>query len=499
MELPGTLDPHRCYQAVCARDARFDGFFFVGVSTTGVYCRPVCTVRTPGRDRCTYFPTAAAAERAGFRPCLRCRPELAPGVADGVAPVDATRAGARWLAARIEAGALNGSDLDSLAAEYGLSSRQLRRALLAEYGVTPIELAQTRRLLLAKQLLTDTALPIAHVAQASGFSSVRRFNALFRARYRLAPRALRRRGTQPVVDPASGETIRLRLGYRPPLPWDVLARFLVARGACGVEALDGDRYVRTVQLADAAGKVHSGWFAAAPSRTHPVIDIDASVSLLPVLTPLLARIRRLFDLDANPQVIDAQLRKDPALRPLLRRRPGLRVPGAFDVFELALRAVLGQQISVKSATTLFGRFAAAFGDPAQTPLPALAVHAPGAARIADAGVTRIASLGLPRVRAATIWSLARAVASGELNLAPGLAFDDVLARLQALPGIGPWTAHYIAMRALGITDAFPAADLGLMRTLGIRRPADLAARAEAWRPWRAYAAVHIWTDSWTGG
>lgn len=497
---PVDLDPQRCYEAMRARDSRFDGCFFVGVSTTGIYCRPVCTVRTPGRDRCTYYASPAAAESAGFRPCLRCRPEIAPRVAQGVAPVDALRASARWLAARIEAGALNDGDLETLAAEYGLSSRQLRRALLAEYGVTPVELAQTRRLLLAKQLLTDTSLPMARVAETSGFASVRRFNSLFRTRYRLSPGALRRRGVERASAGAPvAATIRLRLGYRPPLAWDVMSRWLVARGASGVEALDGGRYVRAVALEGKAGQVQQGWFAVAPSRTHAVLDVEVAESLLPVLTPLLARIRRLFDLDANPLVIDSHLRTDNALRPLLRRRPGLRVPGAFDGFELALRAVLGQQISVKAATTLYGRFATAFGAAAVTPFAALTVHAPRPERIAEAGTARIAALGLTKQRAATVWALSRAMAAGEVVLGPDVAPETALAQLLALPGIGPWTAQYVAMRALGVTDAFPAGDLGLMKALQLDKPAQLIDRAERWRPWRSYAALHLWTELSFGG
>jgi AraC family transcriptional regulator of adaptative response / DNA-3-methyladenine glycosylase II len=503
-DIAAELDPRRCYEAVRARDSRFDGCFFVGVSTTGIYCRPVCTVRTPGRDRCTYYATPAAAESAGFRPCLRCRPEIAPRVAAGVAPVDALRASAHWLAARIEAGALNDRDLDTLAGEYGLSSRQMRRALLAEYGVTPIELAQTRRLLLAKQLLTDTALPMARVAHASGFSSVRRFNALFKTRYRLSPGALRRRGVERSgAGLAAPATVRLRLGYRPPLAWDVLCGWLVARGATGVEAMQptpgGARYVRSVTLEGAPGELHRGWFAVAPAPAHAVLDVEVSESLLPVLTPLLARIRRVFDLDANPLVIDAHLQCDAALRPLLARRPGLRVPGGFDGFELALRAVLGQQISVKAATTLFGRFAATFGEPAVTPFAALTLHSPSADRIAAAGTARIAALGLTRQRAATVWTLARAVAAGDVTFAAGVPPETVLESLRALPGIGPWTAQYVAMRALGVTDAFPSGDLGLMKALRLDKPARLVERAERWRPWRAYAALHLWTELSSGG
>jgi AraC family transcriptional regulator of adaptative response / DNA-3-methyladenine glycosylase II len=484
-----TLDPRHCYAALRARDSRFDGGFFVGVSTTGIYCRPICTARTPKREHCRFFANAASAERAGFRPCLRCRPEIAPGVARTVAPVDAVHAAAHWLAARIEAGALNEGDSEQLASEYGLSSRQLRRALIAEYGVSPIELAQTRRLLLAKQLLTETTLPLSRVAFASGFSSVRRFNACFQSHYRLNPGALRKQKSA-----RSEGSILLQLAYRPPLAWDALRQFLVTRGAAGVECIDGARYLRTVEV---NGK--RGWISAAPLATKPALQIEVAVELLPVLTPLLARLRRMFDLDANPLVIEEQLRGDVRLRPLLRRRPGLRVPGAFDGFELALRAVLGQQVSVKAATTLFGRFAETFGAVASTPHTQLRRHAPLATEVAQARVQRLIDLGLTRQRAATASALARAVAERHLVLEPGGALAPTLETMLELPGIGPWTAQYIAMRALRDADAFPPGDLGLLKALALDHPRKMVEHAQKWQPWRAYAAIHLWTEMSAGG
>jgi AraC family transcriptional regulator of adaptative response / DNA-3-methyladenine glycosylase II len=475
------LDARRCYSALKARDARFDGRFFVAVSTTRIYCRPVCTARLPGRDRCSFYANAASAERAGYRPCLRCRPELAPGSA----PVDAVRTAARWAAARIESGALNEGDLERLAAEYGLSSRQLRRVVESEFGVTPVELAQTRRLLLAKQLLTDSALGMTEVAYASGFASVRRFNHLFKTRYGLNPTALRRQGT-----PAEHtDVITLKLGYRPPLAWPRLAAYLASRGAAGVECVQGGRYARTVAL----GK-HRGWFAAQPLPQQNALRLEISSALMPVLPLLLARVRRLFDLDANPRIIEEYLCRDARLKPIVRKQSGLRVAGAFDGFELALRAVLGQQVSVKGASTLYGRVAAAFGEPALTPLEELKYFAPADEDIAAADVRKLASLGLTKKRAETIRALARAVAGGELRLEPGVDVEATLEQLQALPGIGAWTAHYIAMRALGYPDAFPHADLGLMNALGFSRAKDMLAAAEPWRPWRAYAAQHLWAS-----
>jgi AraC family transcriptional regulator of adaptative response / DNA-3-methyladenine glycosylase II len=499
------LDARRCYSALKARDARFDGRFFVAVSTTGIYCRPVCTARIPGRDRCSFFANAAQAERAGYRPCLRCRPELAPGHA----PTDAVRTAAHWAVARIEAGALNEADLERLAAEYGISSRQLRRVVESEFGVTPVELAQTRRLLLAKQLLTDSALGMTEVAFASGFASVRRFNHLFKTRYGLNPTALRRQGT-PM---AHADAITLKLAYRPPLDWPRLVAFLVARGAAGVEFAAGPRYVRTASL-EAAGMMHRGWFAAEPLPQQNALRLEVSSTLMPALAPLLARVRRLFDLDANPRIIEEHLSRDARLRPLVRRQTGLRVPGAFDGFELALRAVLGQQVSVKAASTLFGRCAAAFGEPASNefaivesgavkpagvnsigmPHEQLKFFSPTAERLAGTNLRELIALGLTGKRAGTIRALANAVAGGGLRLEPAADVDATMQALQALPGIGAWTAHYIAMRALGYPDAFPHADLGLMKALGLSKAGDMLAAAEPWRPWRAYAAHHLWAS-----
>ena len=478
------LNPDTCYAAIQSRDARFDGRFFVGVSSTRIYCRPVCTVRLPMRRNCSFYPNAASAERAGYRPCLRCRPEMAPGIASTVAPVDAVRMAARWAAARIDEGALNQGSIEDLSARYGISSRQLRRVIEAEYGVTPVELAQTRRLLLAKQLLTDSTLGMAQVAQASGFASVRRFNHLFKARYGLNPTTHRRKGAA-----TAGDGIALKLGYRPPLDWPRLLGFLAGRGAAGVECAHEGRYARTVQLDG-----HRGWFSAVPVAGQAALHLEVSGSLLPVLTPLLARVRRVFDLDANPRLIEAHLAQFPVLKRIVKRQSGLRVPGAFDGFELALRAILGQQVTVKAATTIFGRFATAFGEPAQAPYADLKFFSPSVERIADASVEQIIRMGMPGKRAQTIAVLAREVVDGRLKLESGVSLEQTLERLQEIPGIGPWTAHYIAMRALGHPDAWPHSDIGLMQALGTRNPKEILAAGEAWRPWRSYATLHLWAS-----
>jgi AraC family transcriptional regulator of adaptative response / DNA-3-methyladenine glycosylase II len=479
-----TLDSAHCYEVVKARDARFDGVFFVGVSTTGVYCRPVCRVRTPGRDRCSYFANAASAEAAGFRPCLRCRPELAPGGA----PVDAVKRVASTAVARIDAGALSGASVEDLARELGVSSRQLHRVVEAEYGVSPLALAQTRRLLLAKQLLTDTQLRVIDVAFASGFASVRQFNRLFRQSYRLNPLALRKRSGD-----AGEEHILLKLGFRPPLAWQPLIHFLAGRAGPRTEKVNGDSYLRTVRL----GR-HRGFIAARPLAPN-LLGVEVSPSLLPVLPELQVRLRRLFDLEANPDVIDKLLRRHPELRGYLKRTAGLRVPGALNGFELALRAVLGQQVTVKAATTIFGRFVETFGSKVKTPDPELDRIAPDAADIADATLQQVIDRGLTRKRAETVLRLSRAVADGAVKLDPPVDFVAMRGALQELPGIGPWTAEYVAMRALGDPDAFPHSDLGLLSALGLEKPAVLLARAEAWRPFRSYAALHLWHGYAAGG
>ncbi len=476
------IDTETCYRALAARDARFDGVFFVGVTTTKIYCRPICSARTPGLDRCHFFASAAAAEHAGFRPCLRCRPELAPGHA----PVDALGRTARLAAARIEAGALNDDgSLETLARELGLSSRQLRRAIRQEFGVSPVELAQTRRLLLAKQLLTETNLPMIEVALASGFASLRRFNALFRSHYSMTPSRIRRAaGTTSARD-----SLTLTLAYRPPLAWEPIVRYLAGRATMGVESVVGPQYIRTVSLG-----ATRGWVKVQPSDRHNALSVEISTSLAAVLPTLLPRLRCLFDLDARPDVIAAHLSADPRLARVASRLPGLRVPGSIDGFEMAVRAILGQRISVPGATTLAGRLALTLGEPVETPFPMLNRLSPSADRLAQADPDELASLGIAAPRARAIVELARAVVDRRIDLAPGADPDLTIERLRELPGIGDWTAHYIAMRALRWPDAFPAADLGLLKATGMKSARELARLAESWRPWRSYAATYLWND-----
>ena len=476
------LDADACYRAVTARDGRFDGLFFVAVRTTGIYCRPVCRARTPARDRCVFYRTAAQAERDGFRACLRCRPELAPGGA----PVDSVPRLVREAAARIDAGALNESDVEALAAQLGVSGRHLRRAMISELGVSPVELAQTRRIGLAKHLLQDTAMPVSEIAFASGFRSIRRFNALFRTRFGRAPSALRRARSTAM----SEEAISLTLDYRAPFEWAAMLAFLGARATPGVEAIRGDTYLRTAGVGN-----HRGWIAITPIPDRCALRAEVSFSLAPALMPLVARLRRLCDLDAQPDRIASQLESDPKLAPRIRARPGLRVPGAFDGFETAARAVLGQQVSVAAATTLAGRVAEAFGDPIETPHPELSRLWPPAERIARERAEALSALGILPSRARTLRQLASAVARGELILSPVADAPATLQRIMDVPGIGPWTAQYVAMRALGWPDAFPESDLGIRQALGGLSPTEVRRRAERWRPWRAYAAMHLWVST----
>ncbi len=475
-----TIDDDICYRALTARDPRFDGVFFVGVKTTRIYCRPVCTARTPGRDRCRFFASAALAEREGFRPCLRCRPELAPGHA----PIDSVRTVAHVAATRIEAGALrDGGNLSQLAGQLGLGQRQLRRAVRRELGVSPIELAQTTRLLLAKRLITETQLPMVQVAFASGFESVRRFNALFRSHYRLTPSAMRRASGPEITN----DSVRLVMAYRPPLAWSALLQFLADRAVPGVECVAQQDYRRTVAVGE-----QRGWLSVLAVKGRNLLAVELSTSLVPSLAMILSRTRGVFDLDARPDVIGKQLRGDPLLAGMIRRRPGLRVPGAFDSFELAVRAVLGQQVSVRGASTLAGRLAERFGEPIETPWPCLNRIAPTAEQLASTGVSALAKIGIPHSRAETLRALARAVVRRDVDLAPGTDPAAASEALMALPGIGPWTAQYIAMRAMRSPDAFPASDLGLVKASGLKTARLLERESERWRPWRAYAAMALW-------
>jgi len=484
------LDPDACYRAIQTRDARFDGRLFVAVRTTGIYCRPVCPARTPLRRNVSFHATAASAQEAGYRACLRCRPETSPqlGAWNG-----ASNTVSRALAL-IEAGALDslsekGGDVEALAERVGVGGRQLRRLFLRHLGATPVGVAQTRRVLLAKQLIHETDLPMGEVALAAGFGSVRRFNETFQRLYDRPPAALRRRKTP--AAPAH-DAIVLTLRYRPPYDWDGMLAFLAMRAIPGVEAVRDGVYHRAIALDGAAGTL----------AVRPIGDDRLSVAVRfprpSALPRILARVRGVFDLSADPVGIGEVLARDPDLAAMVALRPGLRVPGAWDGFELAVRAILGQQITVVAARKLAGDLVAAHGEPLAAPWaePGLTHTFPSAARLAEADLT---GMKMPGARIRCLSAMARAIADDPDLLSPNASLEAMVRRLRALPGVGEWTAQYIAMRQLREPDAFPAADVALMRALtgsdGVRPTADqLLARAEAWRPWRAYAALHLWAS-----
>jgi len=481
------MDDDACYRALTTRDARFDGRLFVGVKTTGIYCRPICPARTPKRENVRFYPSAAAAQGAGFRPCLRCRPETSPDLA---AWRGASNTVARALSL-IEGGALDDDDVDGLAERLGVGERQLRRLFRKHLGASPIAVAQTRRVLLAKQLIHETRLPMAEVAMASGFGSVRRFNETFQQLYDRPPIALRRLGG-PETPTAAGEAVHLTLPYQPPYDWDALLAFLALRAIPGVERVAAGRYERSLAIGFAVGVI----------RVEPATKARLAVSVrfpkISALPAIIARVRRVFDLAADPVAISTHLAKDPALAPMVAAHPGLRVPGAWDGFELAIRAILGQQITVVAARGLAARLVAAHGEalPTEMASEGLSHVFPSARRLV--GVD-FAALGMPRSRAAALAAMTAAVVADPNIFGARRSLDDAIGALKALPGIGEWTAQYIAMRELREPDAFPAADIGLMRALADasgRRPspAELSTRAEAWRPWRAYAALHLWSS-----
>ncbi len=482
------MDDDACYRAIETRDHRFDGRLFVAVTTTGIYCRPFCPAPTPKRENVRFFHTAAAAQEAGFRPCLRCRPETSPELAFWRGSSNTV---SRALGL-IEAGALDEANVETLATRLGIGERQLRRLFRQYLGASPISIAQTRRILLAKQLIQDTPLPMTEVAAAAGFGSIRRFNETFQHLFRRPPKALRRDG---VADESVATTgaVAVRLGYRPPYDWDSILSFLRARAIPGIELASSGRYARTIAVGNERGVL-----VVEPADGNCLRAIVRFPSLRN-LPAIIARVRRVFDLAADPVAIGAHLSQDPLLAPLVAARPGLRVPGAWDGFELAVRAILGQQVTVSAATGFAGKLVSAYGEKIADP----------AAR--DHGLTHVfptprhlagvdlAAIGMPKARRTALSSLAAAVVADPLIFGPRRSLEAAVAQLRSLPGVGEWTAQYIAMRELREPDAFPAADIGLMRAMrdgnGMRpSPAALLAHAEQWRPWRAYAALHLWAS-----
>ncbi len=481
-----TLEPDAAYRVLQAHDARFDGRLFVGVTSTRVYCRPVCRVRLPRRENCRFYGNAASAERDGFRPCLRCRPELAPGLA----LVDSPTVLAQHAARMLSRAAHDGDEvaLPAIAARLGVTDRHLRRIFLAAHGVTPIDYLTTQRLLLAKQLLTDTRLSIADVALAAGFGSQRRFNDAFAERYRLSPTGMRRVQRSPGAmaprDALVGPS--LRLAYRPPYDIEGVLAFFGARSVAGVEAVDARALSmrRTFALSH-QGRGLAGWLALRFLRERHEVEVVTSPSLTPALGALVQRLRQGLDLDADPAPIDRALAALPG-------PPGIRVPNGVDGFEVAARVILGQQVSVAAARTLTRRLVEALGEPIVTPFADLTRLFPSAERIAFAPPEAIGRLGIVRQRVRALQTLASEVHHGRIALHRGAPLAATLDALQALPGVGEWSAQLIAMRALGWPDAFPASDIGVMNALGTRDERAVLAQAEAWRPWRSYAVMRLW-------
>jgi len=496
------LDPDTAWKALAAHDARFDGRFFVGVTSTRIYCRPVCRVRTPRRENCRFYANAASAEQAGFRPCLRCRPELAPGLS----LMDSSHVLAQHAARMVDHAVRVGAAvrMPELAARLGVTERHLRRVFAQAHGVSPIDYLTTQRLLQAKQLLTDTDLPVTEVALACGFESLRRFNAVFAEQVRLKPTELRRAGTAAGARPGSRGVTRVRLGYRPPYDVPTMLAFWAQRTLAGVEAVDGRIIRRTwsaprpagdePQRAGAAAEPGRGWIELEFLDDRPEVELRASANLAAHAAQLVEAARHALDLDADPThmapLVDALV----ALHPAAGIVPGLRMPGSFDGFETAARIVLGQQVTVAAARTLTRRLVDRFGAPVETPWPGLDRCFPDAATIASATPDSIGELGIVRQRVGALQALARAVTGG-LPLHRGAPLASTQEALLALPGIGDWTVQLLALRVLGWPDAFPATDIGLLKAMGLAQARDAPqaiAMAEDWRPWRSYAVIALW-------
>ena len=473
------LDWQVCSRARLSRDARFDGKFFIAVLTGNrVYCRSICPAPTAKEENVRYYPSAAAAAEAGFRPCLRCRPECSPGTPAWLGTPSTVSRALRLIA---ESGLADGG-VDALAQHLGVGSRHLRRLFLQHLGATPSAVAQTRRLHFAKKLIDETRLPMTEVALAAGFGCVRRFNAEIRKVYQRTPTQIRRISRQTEVSAQNEYFFRLR--FRPPYNWDGMLRFLGPRATPGVEAVDATSYRRTISL-----NGNHGWLEVSLDAENGGLAVRVQFGDPRSLFLIVERIRRMFDLNADWAAIAQSLSADTVLARQMEANPGMRVPGCWDGFELAIRTILGQQVTVKGATTLAGRLATTLGQPFGAP-GGLTYLFPSPEAIADGN---LAGIGLPKARAETIRALARAVCDGKIGFEGVGNSEDLLARMCEIPGIGKWTAQYVAMRALGEPDAFPSGDLGLMRALGLENQRELERRAEGWRPWRAYAAMYLWT------
>lgn len=475
------LDHETCYRAVRSRDVRFDGYFVTSVTTTGIYCRPSCPATTPKRSNVTFHPTAAAAQLAGFRACRRCRPDASPGSPEWNVRSDTVARAMRLIGD----GMVDREGVAGLAARLGYSERQLHRQLVAEVGAGAQALARAQRAHTARTLIETTDLRVCQVAFAAGFASIRQFNDTVRAVFAATPRELRQRAATRGATAAAG-TMALRLPTRRPFDGRRLLELLGSKALPGVESYDGRTFRRALLLPHGEATVE---VVPAPDHVLATLRLEDHRDVVPAVS----RVRRLLDLDADSAAVDALLGEDPLLRPLVVSRPGVRVPGAVDGPEMAVRAVIGQQVSVAGARAVAGRLVAAYGKPLTRPDGGLTHHFPAADALAAADP---AALPMPRARGRTVVALAQAVASGRLDLGHGADRAATQAALLDLPGVGPWTADYLRMRVLGDPDAFLAGDLGVRR--GLQRlgaagdPRSAARRAETWRPWRAYAVVHLW-------
>jgi AraC family transcriptional regulator of adaptative response / DNA-3-methyladenine glycosylase II len=480
---PISLDPLACYRALETRDARFDGRLYVGVTSTRIYCRPICPARTAKFVHCRFYPSAAAAQEAGFRPCLRCRPETAPDLGAWHGTSNTVSRGLALIAD----GCLDGdaASVEDLASRLGIGERQLRRLFKEHLGASPIAVAQARRVHFAKQLIHDTDLPMTGIAEAAGFGSLRRFNECFQMLYQRPPGALRRRTASSQAE----DGVTLRLPYRPPYDWPAILGFLQARAIPGMERVADGRYARTLFIDGKVGTIEIGHQPARQSLSARIRFPD-----LRALPAIVRRIRRVFDLGADVTMIGAQLAGDPLLGPMIAARPGLRVPGGWDGFELAIRAILGQQITIVAARKLAAQLVALCGGAVPSGGAELAHHFPTPAQLLAGD---LGAIGMPGARRQALLAMAEAAATDPDLFQARSSIEETVARLCEIRGIGEWSAHYIALRVVRESDAFPASDIGLLRGAtppgGTRpTPKELLTRAEVWRPWRAYAAQHLW-------
>lgn len=475
------------YEAFLSKDVRFDGRFFVGISSTSIYCRPICRAKTPKFENCTYYTSAAEAESAGYRPCLLCRPELAPGMS----PMDSTKSLVYRAARMLEDYSGSDQSIEELANKLGCSSRHLRRAFKNEFHVSPVQYLQTRRLLLAKSLLTDTHLSVLDVAMASGFGSLRRFNDVFKKQYKLVPTKLRKTVPSQSDDP---DGITVALGYHTPYQWQTLLAFLEHRSIAGVELVMNNAYYRTVHIEDEKNRHFYGWIRVNDNSAKSVLNVTLSDELLPVLPHVLAKVRHLFDLHCDPAAVENVLKSMNRIYPNLFVS-GLRVPGCFDSYELAIRAVLGQQVTVKAARTFASRLVNEYGRLIETGIDGLTHTFPmpeDILRLKKNISNHLGPLGITSSRSKTILALAHSLSTGKIKLNLEVQPEEEIKKLLEIPGIGPWTANYIAMRAMGWPDAFLETDHGIKKALKSYDQKEIVQLAEQWQPWRSYATINLW-------